>query len=304
MKAVRINQWGQPAQVEDIPQPTAGQDEVLVRVYASSLNPVDLFSVAGYLQAMQQLPLTPGTDFSGEVVTVGADVTHVKPGDAVFGMIPIRGGAFAEYAIIKGHEVALKPQSLNYVQASAVPLVSLAAWQTTIDFAQLQKSERVLIHGAGGSVGSVAVQLAKDKGAYIIANDLPEKRGLLEELAVDEIIDAKAQQFKDVVGDVDVVLNYAKADLLEHSYDVLKPGSRYATTFEQPPQEEAERRGIHSFGVFTQPTVEQLTRLAGLIDAGKIQVLVHRTFPMDEALAALEYLQSNSEPGKVVLTMD
>ena len=304
MKAVRINQWGQPAQVEDIPQPKAGQDEVLVRVYATSINPVDLFSVAGYLRATQQLPLTPGTDFSGEVVAVGADVTHVKPGDAVFGMIPIRGGAFAEYAAVKGHEVALKPQSLNYIQAAVVPLVSLAAWQTIIDFAQIQKGERVLIHGAGGSVGSVAVQLAKDKGAYIIANDLPEKKEILRAFAVDEIIDAQTQRFEDVVGKVDVVLNYAKADLLERSYSVLKSGGRYATTFEQPPQEEAERRGIRSFGVFTQPTVEHLTQMAGLIDAGKIRFFVHRTFSIDEVQAALEYRQLGSEPGKVVITIN
>jgi NADPH:quinone reductase-like Zn-dependent oxidoreductase len=192
MKAVRVNQYGQPVQVEDIPQPTPGKDEVLVRVHAASLNPVDSFWIAGYLQAMQQLPLTPGTDFAGEVVSAGADVTHVKPGDAVYGMIPVRGGAFAEYAVPKGHEVALKPRSLNYEQAAAVPLTALAAWQTLINFAQVQSGERVLILGAGGSVGSFGVQLAKDKGATVIACDLPGKGAFLQELGADEIIDRKS----------------------------------------------------------------------------------------------------------------
>jgi NADPH:quinone reductase-like Zn-dependent oxidoreductase len=303
MKAVRVNQWGQPVQVEDIPQPTPGKDEVLVRVHAASLNPVDSFSIAGYLQAMQQLPLTPGTDFAGEVVSTGADVTHVKPGDAVYGMIPFRGGTFAEYAAPKGPEVALKPQSLTYEQAAAVPLTALAAWQTLADAAQVQRGDRVLILGAGGAVGSFAVQLAKGRGAYVIASDLPGKEDFLKEIGADEIINAQTQKFEDIVGTVDVVLNYANADLLEQSYSVLKPGGRYATTMGQPPQEQAERLGIRSFGIITAPTVDHLTQLARLIDAGALRVFIHRTFMIDEAQAALEYRQTGTAPGKVVLTI-
>ena len=137
MKAARLNQWGQPYQIEDVPQPTPSNDEVLVRVHAASINPVDSAVAAGYLQAMINVPLTAGTDFAGEVVSVGSDVSHVKPGDAVYGMIPVRGGAFAEYVAPKAHEVAHKPQSLNYVQAAAVPLAALAAWQTLFELAQV-----------------------------------------------------------------------------------------------------------------------------------------------------------------------
>lgn len=303
MKAVRINQWGQPLQIEDIAQPAPNSDEVLVRVHAASLNPVDSFVAAGYLQSMLTTPLTAGTDFAGEVVAVGAEVTHVKPGDAVYGMIPMRGGAFAEYVAPKAHEVAHKPQSLDYVQAAAVPLSALAAWQTLFDLAQMQSGERVLIHGAGGAVGSYAVQLAKDAGAYVIGSDIPEKAAFLRELGVDQIINALEQRFEDVVGEVDVVLNYANGDLLERSYNVLKSGGRYATTFEQPPQEEAERRGIRSFGVFTQPSVRHLTTLAEVIDAGKVNVFVNRTFPVHEAQAAMEYRQTGTTHGKIVLTL-
>ena len=303
MKAVRVNQWGQPVQVEEIPQPTPQRDEVLVRVRAASLNPVDVYSVAGMLQAMQQLPFIPGTDFAGEVVAVGSEVKHVKPGDAVYGMIPLRGGVFAEYAAPKGNEVAQKPESLDYVQASAVPLTALAAWQTLIDSAQVKSGERVLIHGAAGSVGSFAVQLAKDRGAYVIASDLPGREALLQGLGADEIINAQTQRFEDAVGKVDVVLNYASPDLLERSYSVLKPGGRYATTVGQPDQEQAERLGIRSTGIVTQPTIDNLTQLARLIDAGKLKVFIERTYPLEEAQAALEYRQTGTAKGKVVLTL-
>jgi NADPH:quinone reductase-like Zn-dependent oxidoreductase len=151
---------------------------VLVRVHAASLNPVDFSIAAGYLQSMLSGPMTLDTDFAGEVVSVGPDVTHVNPGAAVFGMIPIRSGSLAEYAVPKSNEVAAKPATLDSVQVATVPLAITAAWQA-LGLAQLQRGERVLIHGAGGGVGSFAVQLAKGRGAYVIASDLPEKIGLL-----------------------------------------------------------------------------------------------------------------------------
>ncbi|MBI5959857.1 MAG: NADP-dependent oxidoreductase [Chloroflexi bacterium] len=301
MKAVRLNQWGQSLAVEDLSQPTPTNEEVLVHVHAASLNPVDSFVIAGYLQSMLQVPLTPGTDFAGEVVAVGADVTHVKPGDAVYGMIPLRGGAFAEYAVAKGNEVALKPLTLDYIEAAAVPLAAIAAWQSLFDLAQVQSGERVLIHGAGGSVGSLAVQLARHKGAYVIASDHSGKKAFLRELGIDQIIDAQVQRFEDVVGQVDIVLNFASDDLVERSYSVLKPGGRYVTTLQQPDQDEAERRGVRSLAVFAQPTPDHLSQIAGLIDAGKVKVSVQRTFPLLEAQAALDFRQTATTPGKVVL---
>lgn len=303
MKAVRINQWGQPMQVDNVAQPTPGSDEVLVRVHAASLNPVDSFAALGYVQAMQTLPLTLGTDFAGEVVAVGADVTHVKAGDAVYGMIPIRGGAFAEYALPKAKEVALKPTSLTYHQAAAVPLSAVAAWQSLFELAQVQSGERVLIHGAGGSVGSFAVQFAKNKGAYVIAVDLPEKATFLNQLVVDQFIDAQAQQFENIAKDVDVVLNFANDALVERSFGVLKSGGRYVTTLQKPTSEEAAKRGIRVEAAFAQPTPDTLSQIAALIDAGTVKVLVQRQFPLDEVQAAFDYRQSATSPGKVVLSI-
>jgi NADPH:quinone reductase-like Zn-dependent oxidoreductase len=303
MKAVRINQWGQPYQIEDVSQPIPGNDEVLVRVHAASVNPVDSSVAAGYLQAMVSVPMTAGTDFAGEVVSVGADVTHVKPGDAVYGMIPIRGGAFAEYATPKAKEVGHKPTSLDYTQASAVPLPAMAAWQCVFELAQLQAAERVLIHGAGGAVGSLAVQLAKNLGAYVIASDIAAKGGVLRELGADQIIDAQAERFEEVIEPVDVVLNFATDELVQRSYSVLKSGGRYVTTLQQPPQEEAERLGIRTASAFAQPNPDLLDQVAGLIDDGKLKVWVSEVFPLDEAQAALERRQTSTTLGKIVLTV-
>jgi NADPH:quinone reductase-like Zn-dependent oxidoreductase len=302
MKAIVIRQWGQPFQLEEVAQPVAGDDQVLVRVHAASLNPVDALAAAGHLQSMQSLPFTLGTDFAGEVVSVGSDVMHVKPGDAVYGMIPIRGGAFAEYAAPKSSEVALKPTTLDYIQAAAVPLPVTAAWKA-VEGSQLQSGERVLIHGAGGAVGSFALQLATVRGAYIIASDLPEKTSLLQEQGADEILDAQVQRFEDVVKDVDVVLNFATTKLEAGSYAVLKAGGRYATTLQVEAQAEADQRGIQTTAVFATPTAEMLSQVAQLIDSGKVKVLVQRTFPLSDVKEAMAYQQSATQPGKIALTV-
>jgi NADPH:quinone reductase-like Zn-dependent oxidoreductase len=303
MKAVRIIQWGQPLQVEDIPQPQPASDEVLVRVRAASLNPVDRSVAAGYLQSMLSVPMTAGTDLAGEVVEVGAEVKHVRPGEAVYGMIPIRGGGFAEYAVTKANEVAPKPQSLDYVEAASVPLTALSAWQA-LDTAQLQRGERVLIQGAAGNVGRFAAQLAKEKGAFVIGTGSSENIAFLQELGVDQVINYQEQRFEEVVDQVDVVLDTVGGEVLQRSYESLKPGGRLITLVGQPSEEEAGRRGIQAFGQFTQPTTDHLTKIAELIDAGRLKVFISRSFPLEEAQAALEFSQQRNLTGKTVLIVN
>ncbi len=302
MKAARINQWDQPLQLEEIPQPTPGQDEVLVRVHASSVNPIDGIIAAGHMQAMYQVPMTLGTDFAGEVVAVGSAINHVQPGDAVYGM-SLQRGAFAEYAAVNASGVARKPQSLDYVQAAAVPLTALSAWQTLFNLARLQRGERVLIHGAAGGIGAFAVQMAKEAGAYVIGSDIAEKGNFLRELGTDQVIDAMGERFEDVVGHVDVVLDLVGRDLVERSLAILQPGGRYVTTIGDPPQEEAKARGIEAHTTFTQPTVEELNQIAELLDAGKLTVFVSRTFPLAEINEAMKFKNEEITPGKVVVTV-
>jgi NADPH:quinone reductase-like Zn-dependent oxidoreductase len=303
MKAVRVNEWGQPIQLEDVPQPTPGSDEVLVRVRAASVNPVDGGIAAGYMASFLTTPVTLGADFAGDVVAIGNDVQHVKPGDAVYGMSPAYG-TFAEYAVVKRNGVAHKPKTLDYLEAAAVPLVGLTAWQTLFNIAELKSGERILIHGAGGGIGLLAVQLAKNAGAYVIAHDKGDKKALLLELGADQFIDAETQRFEDLVSDLDVILDLVGRELVERSWNVCRPGSRYVTPAAQFSQEEAARRGINASGTFTQPTVEELTKLAQEIDAGRLKVYVNRTFPLENIQTALAYKQEGGIPGKVVVSVN
>lgn len=304
MKAVRVNAWSQPLQVEEIPQPSPASDEVLVRVHAASINPFDTFVHAGYMQGFLTTPLTLGTDFAGEVVQTGSEVSHVKLGDAVYGLTPMHPGTFAEFVVAKANEVTHKPKTLNYIQAAAVPLASLAAYQSLYDLGQAQKGDRILILGAGGAVGGGALQMALDSGAVVFAVDIPDKAEFIHDLGHAQFINAITERFEDVVGTVDLVLDFVGGENLERSYNVLQPGGRYVTSLVYPvPQEEAVKRGIRAEGLATQAKADQLDGIAHRIDSGRFKVFINCTYPLYEAQTAMEFRQKSTKPGKIVLTM-
>lgn len=302
MKAVRVKEWAQPVEVEELQQPSPANDEVLVRVHAAAVDPMEVAIAAGYVKSMFNVPLTLGRNFAGEVVAVGADVTHVKPGDAVYGMSGVQA-TFAEYAAVKAQGVAHKPESLDHVQAAAVPVVGLSAWQTLFNLAKLQSGERILIHGAGGGIGTFAVQLAKDIGAYVIGNEKAHNVEFVRQLGADEVINADSQRFEDVVDNVDVVLDLVRGEYVERSFNILKPGGRYVTTANMLPEGAGKEQGIIAMGHFTQPTIEELIKLAEAIDAGKLKVFVSRIFPIEEAQTALYYKPEEGTSGKVVINI-
>ena len=305
MKAIRVNAWGEPVALEEIPTPTPGPGEVLVRVRAAGVNKVDYFIAAGYLQGMLATPLTLGTDFAGDVEAVGDGVTSVQPGDAVYGLIPLRGGAFAEYVVVPEGNVVHKPASLDYIHAAAVPLVSNTAWQQVFDIAQVKPGERVLVHGAGGGVGSFATQLAKEAGAYVIGTAGSDKADHLRALGVDEHIDHQAQPFEEVVRDIDVVVDTTGGDVVQRSYGVLKPGGRLVTVAQIATEEseaQERERGLKVAGVMSEANAEQLTRTAELIDAGKVKVVVAEVLPLERAQEALDLVVGGRRTGKIVLT--
>ena len=304
MKAVRLNDWGKALELEDIPQPEPNDDEVLVRVHAASINPFDAAVQAGYLQGMARVPMTLGSDFAGEVVAAGSNITHLKPGDAVYGLSPLGAGAFAEYMTAKAHEVTHKPQSLDYVSSAAAPLPAMAAWKSLFELLQVKNGERLLIHGAAGNVGGFAVQLARAEGAFVYGVDIPEKAEHIRKLGIDQFI-PNQERFEDVVENVDAVLDLVGGEYMERSYNVLKPGGRYVTSLlGETPQEEPQRRGIRSMGLAAWPDSGILTKMADRIDAGKVQVFVNRTFPLEEVNAAMAYRMETKAPGKVVLTVE
>jgi NADPH:quinone reductase-like Zn-dependent oxidoreductase len=303
MKAVRLNEWGKALELEDLPQPEPNDDEVLVRVHAASINPFDTALQAGYLSFMAKTPMTMGTDFAGEVVAVGKNITHVKPGDTVYGSGPLGAGAFAEYMTAKAQEVTHKPKSLDYIYSAAAPLIGMAAWKTLFELLQVKSGERLLIHGAAGNVGGLAVQLAKAEGLFVYGMDIPEKAEHIQKLGLDRFI-SNQERFEDIVKDVDAVLDLVGGDLTERSYNVLKPGGRYLTSLMlEPPQEEPQRRGIKSMGLAAWPNADIMAKMAEKLDSGKVQVFVNRTFPLEEVNVAMAHRLETKAPGKVVLTV-
>lgn len=302
MKAIRVNEWGKPVQLEDVPQPVPADDEVLVRVRAASINPFDIAVAAGYVAFMATAPLTLGTDVAGEVVEVGKNVTNFKPGDEVFGAVVLHSGTFAEYTTPKASEIAHKPKSLDFVHAASIPLAATAGWQTLFDVAKLQSGERLFIQGAAGSVGMYALQFAKQAGAFVYGTDIPERADLANSLGLDCYINHKQEVVTDIVKDVDVVLDLVGGDKVQESYQTLKRGGRYVGTLVmQMPQEEPERLGIKSYGFGAQPNTALLTQFAELADSGKLKVVVNRTFPLEQAAEAMDFRGKTSIPGKIVL---
>jgi NADPH:quinone reductase-like Zn-dependent oxidoreductase len=303
MKAARLNEWGKDLQIEEIPQPEPNDDQVLVRVHAAGINPFDTAVQAGYLQYMARVPMTMGTDFAGEAVAVGSHITHIKPGDAVFGLSPLGAGTFAEYTIAKANEILKKPKSLDYIYSAAVPLSSTAAWKSLFELLQVKSGERLLIHGAAGNVGSLAVQLAKAAGVYVYGTDIAEKAEHIQKLGLDQFIPSD-DHFEEKVKDVDAVLDLVGGELMDRSYNVLPRGGRYVTTLVgETPQEEPERRGIRSMGLAAWPDSGILAKMEERIEAGKIKVFVDRTFPLEDVNAAMLHRLQTKEVGKVVLTI-
>lgn len=301
MKAYRVNEFGRPAVVQEFPTPTAQPGEVLVKVKAASVNPVDGAVVAGYMAGYGfTAPLTPGADYSGEVAAVGEGVSHVAVGDQVYGMSPTYS-TFAEYVAVKANGVARKPKSVDHATAAAVPLTGLTAWQTLFQLGKLEAGDRILIHGAGGGIGTLAVQLAKDAGATVIAHDRGDKEAFLRDLGADEFINSDTTRFEDVIGHVDVILDLVGGEYLERSFNICGPGARYVTPAGQPSADDAAARGFFASGTYTQPTVDDLNALAGKIDEGKLRVFIAEAFPLADIGTALAH--KPKQPGKVIVTL-
>ncbi len=306
MKAVRVHEYGGPEvlKYEDAPKPQPGPGEVLIRVHATSVNPVDWKVRQGYLQQMMKykMPMIPGWDVSGGVEAVGAGATRLKPGDEVYSRPDLsRDGTYAEYVVVRESEVALKPKSIDHLTAAAIPLAALTAWQALYDAAKVSAGQKLLIHGAAGGVGCFAVQLAKLRGAHIIATASKKNHDFLRSLGVDECIDYNTTKFEDVVHDADVVLDTITGETMERSWQVLKKGGILVSILEPPKPEKAAAHGVRCHHTFVQPSVEELNELAKLVDSGKLKVIIEKVYPLSEARAAQESNAQGHTRGKIVL---
>ena len=304
MKAVVAHEYGAPEvlKFEEMPRPEPKEDEALVRVIASGVNPADPLTLSGkYAREFgTRLPLIPGYDIAGIVEKTGPNVTKLKVGDAVYGY-PTFGGGWADYVTVKEWEVAAKPKSLNFVEAASVPMGALTAWQALVDVAKLHAGQTILIHGGSGGVGSFAVQIAKARGARVIATASTANQDLLKQLGADVAVDYSKTRFDDVAKDVDAVLDPVGKETLARSYDVVKKGGIVMSLVARPDPVELKKRGIHGAGISAHPDAADLAEIGQLIDAGKIKPIVTQILPLSEAITAQQQAATHHTRGKVVL---
>ncbi|MEU1367450.1 NADP-dependent oxidoreductase [Streptomyces sp. NPDC005803] len=313
MRAVTIKEFGgyEVLTAERVARPEPLPTEVLVRVHAAGINPVDWKTRAGQgMAGLQTMPLILGWDVSGVVEEVGFGVTTLAPGDEVYAMpwFPRPAGAYAEYVTAPSRHFARKPASIGHVEAAALPLAALTAWQALVDTADVRPGQRVLVHAAAGGVGHLAVQFAKHLGAEVVATAREPRHAWLEELGADQTIDYTRKRFEEVTGDIDVVIDLLgdQDDNAARSVSVTRPGGlviaipggvseRLATV--------AGRAGVRSSPFLVEPDSPALTTIAGLVDSGAVRVEVERSFALEEAAEAHRLGETNRTRGKLVLTV-
>ncbi len=332
MKALILKKYGRADQLEfaDLPEPTLKPDEILVRVHAVGLNPVDNMIPKGSFKPILrfQLPATMGSDLAGVVIKTGDRVTRFKVGDAVYASVFDLGtGSLAEFAVVPESAAALKPTKLDFVQAASVPMVGLTAWQALTERARVQPGEKVFIPAGSGGIGTFAIQLAKHLGAKVGTTTSTANVELVRRLGADEVVDYKKQEFENVLRGYDVVLGTVRGDAIAKSVGILQPDSRIVSLVGPPDAAFARARGMNFFlkfvfGVlsggiirrarkkaasysflFVRPDGRQLAEIGALLQSGKIQPVIDRVFPFDQAKEALAYLEKGRAKGKVVVQL-
>jgi NADPH:quinone reductase-like Zn-dependent oxidoreductase len=307
MKAIRLHGRGGAEQLnyDDAPQPQAGPGEVLVRVYATGVIANELRWDETYQSpagSPRVLPI-PGRDLAGVVAQVGPAVHTLRTGADVYGMLGYgRDGAEADYCLALPNELAPKPRTLDYVQAAAVPLSALTAWQALFEHARLVGGQTVLIHGAAGGVGVFAVQLAHWAGAHVSATASARHRDFLRALGADEVIDYTTTRFEEVVHAVDLVFDTRGGDTLRRSWSVVKPGGVLVSIVSPPPPPEEVQGHAGRFVWFVvEPNRAELVQISALIDAGQLRPIIDTVFPLAQARQAYEQATRGHTRGKIVL---
>ena len=332
MQALQLQRYGGLDHVAfaDLPRPVPGPGELLVRVHAVGLNPIDTLIPRGDFKPILKLrlPATVGSDLAGVVAEVGSGVTRFKVGDAVYASIfDTPHGSLAEFAIVPEQAAALKPASLDFVQAASIPMVGLTAWQAIHERMQLRPGQKVFIPAGSGGIGTFAIQLARHLGARVGTTTSTANVALVRSLGADEVVDYTQQPFEDVLRDYDAVLGTVRGDGLEKALRIVKPGSRVVSLVGPPDAAFARARGMHFmltlvFGLlsrkiiglarrrgasyafhFVRPDGGQLAQIGALLEAGAIRPVIDRVFPFLEAKQALAYLAQGRARGKVVVQL-
>lgn len=331
MKAIVCTRYGKTEAVvalADRPVPEVRPSDVLVEIHAASVNPIDYKLHQGSMKAIRkfEFPLTLGYDLSGVIKQVGSAVQNFKVGDEVFSRVDtFRFGTFAEYIAVDEKYLAAKPANVSHQQAAAVPLVALTTWQALVTTAQLQVGQKVLIHAGAGGIGSIAIQIAKALGAYVITTTSTKNVDFVTSLGADQVIDYTQQSFDQVCKDVDVVFETLGGDNQTKSFQVLKPGGILVSIVGIPSPQWARDEGLPFFmpwlfgimnrknnalarkhkarfePVMLQPDGKHLALIGQLITDGKLKPVIDKVFPLEDTAKALLYSQSGRAKGKIVI---
>ena len=332
IKVLTFKRYGKSPEIgfSDLPLPTLKADEMLIKVHAASVNPIDNMIPTGMFKPVLhfQFPVTMGSDLAGVVTEVGRRVTRFKPGDAIFANIFDLGtGAIAEYAVVPEHLAAMKPASLDFVQAASIPMVGLTSWQALKERINLRPGQKMFIPAGAGGIGTFAIQLAKYMGAKVGTSTSTGNVELVSSLGADEVVDYKKQEFDTVLRGYDAVLGTLRGDVIEKSLGILKPGGKIVSLvgpldaafararrlnffltlvfglMSRKIMRLAKKRGLTYSFLFARPDGAQLAEIGELLEARHIQPVVDKVFPFDQAKEALEYLAQGHAKGKVVIKM-
>jgi NADPH:quinone reductase-like Zn-dependent oxidoreductase len=305
MQAVRIHRFGGPEvmAIEEIDRPIPAANEVVIKVFAASVNPVDAKMREGKYPVVTEkdLPYVLGRDVSGEIAAAGDDVSSFRIGDDVFVFLSPEHGGYEEFALARADEVATKPKSLDAVGAAAVPLAGITAWQGLFEHGGLRPGQRVLIHGGAGGVGHFAIQFAKAKGAWVATTVSASDKDFVSDLGADQVVDYKTEKFETVVDPVDLVFDLIGGETQERSFSIVKPGGALISTLQEPDKGRAKKLNIRAGRYTAQPNGAQLREIADLIDQGKVKVVIATTFELREVAEAQAALKEKHLRGKVVL---
>ncbi len=308
MKAAQISEYGGKDAVvvsEVANKPAAGPGQVLVEVQAAGVNPFDIKVREGLTRQMAELnfPATLGGDLAGTVAELGEGVAGFTVGEDVYGQAGALSGhgSFAEYAPVKASQLAPKPATIDFAAAAGLPLAGASAYQALVDHMELQAGQKVLVHGGAGGIGSLAIQIAKQLGAYVATTAAADDIAYVTNLGADEAIDYTSQDFSEVLKDFDAVFDTVGGETNAKSYTVLKPGGILVSMVERPSEALVKHYDVRYISQSSQVTPERLAKVTELVDAGKLSANVDKVFPLDEAAEALEYLKTAHPRGKVVI---
>ena len=308
MRAAVADRYGAPEtlRIATLPTPQPAAGEVLIRVAASSVNPIDWKQLEGTTKDWWPLefPAVLGRDVAGHIAAVGPDVADFEVGDAVMADLGRATGSFAEYCVVPAAAVAPKPQNMSFAEAAGVPLVGLTAWQALLDAGGLSSGQRVLIHGGAGGVGSAAVQIARARGAHVIATASTRNHDFLRQIGADETIDYRSARFEEVVAPVDLVLDTVGGDTLVRSTGVVRPGGTLVTIAGRPPESRCEALAIRCAAILVESRGDQLDELRRLIEAGGYRVHLDGVYPLEQVAAALAENAQGHTRGKIVIDID